>query len=204
MIMKKNELEIFYKLDEKKYLVQKNKTIRDLLKKLHNAYDETDIQSLINKLIAWYWVKYSDGYLNSILQKSEVEGDTTIIEMMTFEQLKQRFGAKEREIFNIEELKDIYGDNIVIFWKYVLEMAGWGLIYDKKSNPRYGYYRTVKMFQEFNACFRWNLTTKVYDSVIEKDYSPDNEQIISLLEEKKKEKERKNKEKKKKKTLFRR
>ena len=64
-------------------------------------------------------------------------------------------------------------------------MAGWGLIYDKKTNPNYGLVRVNKMFDEFNLYYGWNLNTNEYEEKINYDYSLNNPDIVCLLKNKK-------------------
>lgn len=177
--MQKEELEIFYRLDQKKYLVQYNKTLRRFLKDLEICYPEEDIQAFINKLIAWYNVKYSDKYIDKERHEQLDKYDLVLISMMSLEQLQQKLDTLELELFSSERKE------MIIFRKYLVEMAGCGLIYSRQSNPSYGYYRVQKMFSEWNQYFDWNLNEQIYDIILRRDYSPHDEDVIRLLERKK-------------------
>lgn len=180
--MKKEELEIFYKLDKKSYCVEKNKTLDALLKVQGGRYQEEDIQEFVDKLIAWYNVKFSDQYIEEDLKETISDLDSTMLEIMNLEKLQQSFNTLQLELFTCKERE------MEVILRYLVEMAGCGLIYSKSSCPKYGYYRADRMFEEFNDYFHWSLDVRIFDSIMERDYSPDNEEIIHLLEKRKKEK----------------
>ena len=90
-----------------------------------------------------------------------------------------------------------------LYYKQLIIMAGWGMIYSKKTIPEYGYFRAQKMFEEFNSEFGLGLEISVYDSIIHADYSDNNTEILNLLEEKIN-KEKKEKRVSRVKKLFRR
>lgn len=179
--MEKEKLAIFYKLDKKGYLVSKNRTIQNLLEKVEKSYTEEDIQGFIDKLIAWYSIKFSDQYIKMELENKGGNLDYAQLETMNFERLIHSFHTLELELFLTEE------SEMTVVRKYLIEMAGLGLIYARNSKPNYGYYRADKLFHDFNDYFGWKLDVSVYDSIMEKNYSLDNDEIRNLLEKRKKE-----------------
>ena len=64
-------------------------------------------------------------------------------------------------------------------------MAGWGLIYDRKTTPDYGLFRAKEMFKDFNLYYNWDLDADIYNSIMNYDYSLNNKDVIKLLEKKK-------------------
>ena len=195
--MKKEHLKVFYLLDNYNYLVKENPNLKKILKTLKNDYYDYDVQNFIDKLISWYNVKYSDVFLKSFLNE-EINTDTTILNVMNFDVLRKSFGVFENELFGT----DTDSKEKVILQKYLVVMAGWGMIYNKESNPKYGYYRASELFRDFNSFYSWNLTPSIYLPTLKKDYSPSNEENIQLIEKKKRH-QRNSHEKKKKKSLFR-
>lgn len=163
-------------------MVRKNKILKKILQTLNSTYHEKDIQSFIDKLIAWYSVKFSDRYLNALQSESQWN-DPRILTIMNFSNLKKRFGSFEEELFLIDDKNE----GKVVLQKYLVMMAGWGLIYYRKSTPQYGYYRAVQLLKDFNSAYLWNLSPTIYQEVLNRDYSPDNEENIQLIEQKKKE-----------------
>lgn len=191
--MEKEHLKVFYLLDEYKYKVDKNKNLKKILNTLDSRYSEDDVQAYINKLISWYYVKYSDKLLNTLL-KDKNNVDTSIFDIMSFEQLHKSYGAFEEEFFNSSN------NDIVILQKHLVIMAGWGLIYYKRSNPEFGYYRAKRLLDDFNVFYSWNLPSDIYKEVFNRDYSPDNIENKKLIEMKKK--KHHNKKSKKRFSLF--
>lgn len=186
-------------MDDKKYLIQKNIFLKNDFKKLgiSKHYQMRDVQEFINKLIAWYNVKFSDPYLKKILDKNIIE-DKEILSIMNFETLQRNYTSFEDYLFsknsNSQKLK---------FQKEIVLAAGWGLIYDKKSSPEYGYYRAKKLIEDFNKVYQLNLNTSSYQLVINRKYTPENEDIRDALLALKKDEEREKKEKTKRHQLAR-
>ena len=179
--MNMEELKIFYLLDNHYYLVKENPNLKKILHTLNGKYQEIDIQKFIDKLISWYYVKYSNVFLESLFNE-EQNTDTTILDIMSFDTLRKSFGVFEDELF-----EDSFNDDAkVILQKNLIVMAGWGLIYHKNSTPEYGYYRASKLLDDFNSFYSWNLTSSIYLPILKKDYSPQNEENIRLLERYKK------------------
>ena len=65
--MTEEERKIFWKLDDKLYLVDKNKTYKKLFSSIHICDIDNISQNFINKLIAWYILKYDVKYIDSII-----------------------------------------------------------------------------------------------------------------------------------------
>ena len=195
--MKKENLHVFYLFDSKKYLVKHNPILKKSLQSLSCEYSEDDVQKFINKLISWYNVKYSNQFLDALFQEN-VEEDLTLLNMMSFEALKNSFSVFEDDIFQSSG-----NDAKIIFLKHIITMAGWGLIYSKKTTPEYGYYRAKKLLSDFNSYYLWNLSPEsIYLPTLKKDYSPHLEENKKLILEHEKRKNIK-KEKKKFRFLFR-
>ena len=171
--MKEEEKKIFWKLDDKLYLVDKNNTYKKIFKSFIK-YNNDIVQDFINKLIAWYFVKYSDSYIELVMNKKFDRVDYSLINIMSFDKLRYR----------IDDMIHITSDDDNLCYQYLIMMAGWGLIYDKNSNPKFGLFRVNEMFREFNSCYGWRLNTNVYESIIEVDYSLKNPAILKLLEKK--------------------
>lgn len=172
-------MKIFYALDDKKYVVSKNKGLLRDFNELYSNYRDKYMQDFINKLISWYMVKYEDRYLEDILDKSVCE-DKTILRVMNFKALENNYSSFERDLFmnsNNDEKK-------IYFSKEVIIAAGWGLIYHEESNPWYGYYRASKLMEDFNKFYGLDLDSSIYDSVLNRRYSLDDEEIRNELREK--------------------
>lgn len=142
--MTDEELEVFYKLDTKKYLIKYNRTIKEMLKKLEMMMCLDDVQAFIDKLTSWYNIKYSDRYIELILKNDNTMVDTTLVDVMNLQRLQQNFNTLENNIF-MDQSKEM-----VIFRKYLVQMAGCKLIYSQYSSPYLGYYRAQKLFEDFN------------------------------------------------------
>ena len=191
--MNEKELEIFRYLDDKLYLVSKNNTYKQCFSKMAVNLNGSDVQKFINKLAGWYLVKYPNDHVNAYINNRYDEFDCLQEEMMTLNNL----------IYRLNHLIDRNSKDADLFYKQLIIMAGWGMIYSSKTIPEYGYFRAKKMFNEFNESFNLDLDISIYDSVINADYSFDNPEIITLIE-KKQEKEKKEKRKSLVKKLFRR
>lgn len=186
--MKIEERENFWKLDDKLYLLENNKNYKLLFKDYIKYNSNKSIQEYIDRLIAWYLVRYSDRNIEIILNDGIDNIKYSQIYNMSFEKLRDR-------TCEIIKLKDI---NEPLFHQYLVTLAGWGLLYSKKTNPEYGFFRAEKLFRDFNNYYGWNLKTDMYKSILEYDYSFENPQVIDLLNSKKY-----NEVKKKRKRLFR-
>lgn len=172
-------MKIFYALDDKKYVVSKNKVLLRDFNELYSNYQDKDVQDFINKLISWYLVKYGDRYLENILDDKFCE-DKDILRVMNFDALENNYTSFEIDLF-----KDSASDERKnYFSKEVIMAAGWGLIYEKKSNPQYGYYRAVKLMKDFNRFYGLDLDSSIYDSVLNRKYSLEDEEIRNELREK--------------------
>ena len=174
--MKKEELKFFYLFDHHFYKVKHNSVLLKILDNLDYCYYEEDIQNFINKLISWYHIKYSDLFLKRYFEGSSL--DYSILDIMDFKTLQRSFGAFEEELFRLSNEQNIK----IILQKQLIVAAGWGLIYDKKSNPENGYYRAVQLINDFNSYYQWNLSPEsIYGPTLKKDYSPHNEENKTLL-----------------------
>ena len=195
-MLEEKELQIFRELDDKLYLINNNKTYKYLFSVIDKNINSKSVQDFINKLRSWYFVKYSDDFAQLAIEKRYAEIDHSQEKSMTFEKLMDRL----KKIIPREHK---YAD---LYYKQLIIMAGWGLIYSKNTIPEYGYFRAKKMFEEFNNNFRLNLNIKIYDSVMTANYSYDNPEIRALLEQKRMKNEIAVKEKKfsKVRKLFRR
>jgi len=141
--------------------------------KIPNQLD--DIQLCIDKLVAWYNLKYSDEYIYKDTKESLETLELQFVSMMSFEKMKKNFSTFEYNLFFNTR------SDISILNKYLVEMAGCGLIHHKNTNPFYGYYRVQKMFSEFNEQFQWSLAERIYDYILEKSYSPNNIEVMKAL-----------------------
>ena len=191
--MEEIELQRFRELDDKLYLVSKNNTYKDVFSKMAKNIENCYIQDFINKLAGWYLVKYPNNHIDAYFNNRYDEIDYLQQEIMSLNKLIYRLN-----ILIPRDTKDAD-----LFYKQLITMAGWGMIYSKKTIPEYGYFRAQKMFEEFNNEFGLDLDISVYNAIMNTDYSDNNSEILRLLEEKR------NKEKKKKhvslvKKLFRR
>ena len=169
--MKKEERENFWKLDDKLYIIEKNKNYKLLFKKYVKYNSNKEVQEYIDRLIAWYLVRYSDKDIDVILNKGIHNIKYSQIYNMSFLKLKERTS----EVINFNKIDEI------LYHQFLVILAGWGLIYSKKTNPEYGLFRVDKMFDDFNKYYNWNLNTNIYKSILEYDYSFDNPDIIDLL-----------------------
>jgi len=163
---------IFWKLDDKLYLVDKNKTYKKLFKSFRKYNNDSITQEFIDKLIAWYYVKYNDKYIKNSLNGQVSLFNHSLESTMKFDKL----------IFRIDDMIKIVNNDDVLGYQYLVVMAGWGIIYDRNSNPYYGLYKVKKMFNDFNKYYGWNLNSNIYESIINIDYSVDNPYILKLLE----------------------
>ena len=57
---------------------------------LNEHYQLKDVQQFINKLIAWYMVKFNDSYLDRVLD-DKVKEDKVILQIMDFDTLKNNY-----------------------------------------------------------------------------------------------------------------
>ena len=188
-----DELNVFYLLDSKQYLVKNNPILKKILNNLTHEYHEKDVQRFINKLISWYTVKYSDNFLDSYLQKS-TNVDLSILDIMSFDVLMKSFCSFEDDLFDVNTCQNLK----IILLKHLVVMAGWGLIYSKKTSLEYGYYRASQLLQDFNSFYSWNLIPDaIYLPTLEKDYSPDNEENKKLIEKKRRHSDKKIKKRRK-------
>lgn len=183
--MSKEELEIFYQLDEGLYLVKHNPSLRKVLETLDSEYKLSDVQKFINKLIAWYHVKFSDKYLEGLETNETV--DSEILTVMSLDKLMNSYGSFEEELFAVTSSNE----GKIVCQKHLIVMAGWGLIYQKDTNPQYGYYRASKLLNDFNATYHWGLSPTIYQKVLTRNYSLDDPEISELLEKIKKKKDNK-------------
>lgn len=188
--MKNEELELFYRLDEKKYVVESNFELQEWLDQLGLLNHQTDIQNFINKLAGWYFVKYPDHFFCTSMQDKSCE----LSNQMAIFDLFQRFSLFEKKLF------EFGSQNQIEFCQYLFQLAGFEMIYSKKSYPQIGFARAKLMFHEFNACFQWQLDTSIYEEIMNRDYSSNSPDIINLLKE---QKERQKEHKKKKLRLSR-
>ena len=184
-------------MDEKKYIIQRN----NLLKKdfwsleLNEHYQLKDVQQFINKLIAWYTIKFNDGYLERVLD-DQIKEDKDILQIMDFDTLKNNYTSFEDSLFQSKA-----SDKRVNFQKNIILAAGWGLIYHHDTSPEYGYYRATKLIEDFNRVYHWNLNSSLYQSVLNKKYTLEDEEIkkklVKLQELEKKEQKKKEPKKRK-------
>lgn len=195
ILLTKQELEIFYKLDAKLYIVKCNKNLRKILTQLDYKYNLDDIQMFINKIISWYWVKFPDKFIKNVVNSKK---DTTVIKEMDIIELEKRLDTIEMTLINRKDTETAF------FIKYLIMAAGFGLIYDKNTKPEYGYFRAQRMFTDFSQYYGLELDIRVYDEVIKRYYSLNNPEIVSLLIEKKKLEKKKQEENKKKKKIRKR
>lgn len=172
--MNENELQNFRELDDKLYLVSKNNTYKQIFSKMAENINSSDVQKFINKLAGWYLVKFSNNHIDSYLNNRYDEIDYLQVEIMSLNKL----------IYRLNPL--IYRNNkdADLFYKQLIIMAGWGMIYSKNTVPEFGYFRAKKMFQEFNEQFNLDLDIHIYDAVMNYDYSLNNPEVVKLLEKK--------------------
>ena len=162
---------------------------------LNKHYQLKDVQQFINKLIAWYMVKFNDSYLNRVLD-DKIKEDKVILQIMDFDTLKNNYTAFEDSLFQNKA-----SDKKVNFQKNIVLAAGWGLIYHHDTSPEYGYYRATKLIEDFNRVYHWNLNSSFYQSVFNKKYTLEDEEIkrklVKLQELEKKEQKKKEPKKRK-------
>ena len=168
--LSKEALELFYRLDDKKYLISKNDKLKEWITNLGYDGFEIEIQNFIDKIASWYFVKYSNKYLDTVLKKGSKEGKCLIPDM-SLDLLFQKFTLLETKFFEQNKL----------FIQYLLMLSGYEMIYSKNSIPAYGMTRVRWMFSDFNEYFGWNLDPAIYNEVINRDYSMDNVDNIVLL-----------------------
>lgn len=190
--MSKEALELFRRLDEKKYLVSENIELKEWLVKLGYDSFEIEIQNLIDKIASWYFVKYSNKYLDGIFRGHSKE-NKNLIPDLSLDLMFQKFNLLETDVFERDKL----------FTQHLLTLSGYEMIYSKNTNPAFGIARVHFMFYDFNQRFNWNLDTKIYDDIIKKDYSMNNVDNIKLLANLREEQKVKQKYKKKKTGLHR-
>ena len=85
--MTEEEKKIFWKLDDKIYLVDKNKTYKKFFKHTIINNSNKNIQEFINRLIAWYYVKYSDNYIEMVLNNKSISMNYSLVDIMSFDKL---------------------------------------------------------------------------------------------------------------------
>lgn len=173
--MKKQERENFWKLDDKLYIIEKNKNYKLLFKPYIKYNSNKEVQEYIDRLIAWYLVRYSDNNIDIILNKGINNIKYSQIYNMSFMKLRERIG----EIIDFNKIGE------ELYHQFLVVLAGWGLIYSKKTTPEYGLFRVKKMFDDFNKYYNWDLDTDMYKSILEYDYSMENTEIINLLNSRK-------------------
>ncbi len=196
---KKEELELFYRLDEKKYLVGNQPTLQEWFQQLDWTYQMEDIQDFIDKLASWYFVKYPDKYIEAVIKNHDNKTYTPNIGM-SLESLFQNFDTLELDLVTFDDKNKEIKELIC---QYLLQLVGYKMIYYQHTLPSYGLFRIQFMFSDFNSLFHWNLNTDIYRSIMERDYSldnPDNLQLLKTLREQ----NRKNKKRQRKKKGLRR
>lgn len=142
---------------------------------LNEHYQLKDVQQFINKLIAWYMVKFNDSYLDRVLD-DKVKEDKVILQIMDFDTLKNNYTAFEDSLFQNKA-----SDKRVNFQKNIVLAAGWGLIYHHDTSPEYGYYRATKLIEDFNRVYHWNLNSSLYQNALNKKYTLENDEIRKKL-----------------------
>lgn len=125
-----------------------------------------------------------------------VKEDKDILQIMDFDSLKNNYTAFEDSLFQNKA-----SDKKVNFQKNIVLAAGWGLIYHHDTSPEYGYYRATKLIEDFNRVYHWNLNSSFYQSVFNKKYTLEDEEIkrklVKLQELEKKEQKKKEPKKRK-------
>ena len=153
---------------------------KEILEVLKSQYSEEDIQSFVDKLISWYFIKFPNHYLDALFQNKK-EIDKSMLEIMTLETLQNHYTTFEQELFHLQD------DGIDMLQQYLIISAGWGLLYHENTSPEYGFYRASQLLQDFNYLLGWNLSSNIYKVVLEKNYSLEDQEIVHLLSQKKKE-----------------
>lgn len=175
--LRDNDLELFYILDEKKYLISKNKDFKFFLSTNNINCSDEEFQLFIDKLASWYFVKLPD-----ILFQNQ-SGFHGYNSAMTLEKLFNNLNYFEYKLINFNSLSSKESDIYESLTQYLLTLVGYKLIYSKNSYPEYGIARTEFMFNEFNNYFGWNLSINIYDYIINKNYSTEKSFNAYLLEQ---------------------
>lgn len=196
--LKNEELELFHRLDEKQYLVDKNIELNNIIVCYFPTYDLNDIQNFVDKLACWYYVKLPD----RILEKNKNDNYYFLNKTnssMNLETLFKNLNTFELSLIDFRELNDRDLKYAELLCKHLLMMAGYQMLYCKSSSPKYGLARIKYMFIEFNNHFNLNLDINVYNDILSTDYSMNNplnkELLLKLREEQAKPKTRKKKKK---------
>lgn len=162
-------LELFYRLDEQKYLIHANLEVRNWLEKLKWDYPDQEIQDFVDKVAAWYFVKFPNKYIKSILvYRKKVTGTSTL--GMSLENLFHNLNTIELDLLNF------YNDDESIkeeFLQYLVQLIGYKMIYSRDTIPEFGLIRARFMLFDFNRYFGWNLDISLYDQVMKRNYSLD-------------------------------
>ena len=201
--LKREELELFYRLDEKKYLVDKNIELNDFIVNYFQNYNLEDIQNFIDILACWYYVKLPDKIFES---KKDINYDllSEINHSMNLTTLFNNLNTFELSLINFKELDDKKLEYSELLCKQLFIMAGYQMLYHKNSSPEYGIARIKYMFMEFNNYFNWNLDINIYNDILLADYSMNNphnmELLLKLREEQAKSKPKTRKRKRKSRT----
>ena len=203
--LKKEELELFYRLDEKKYLVDKNIELNNIIANYFQTYNLDDIQDFIDKLACWYYVKLPDKILEN---KKDINYDLLdkINHSMNLNTLFNNLNTFEFCIINSKDLDDKKCEYSELLCKQLFIMAGYQMLYHKNSSPEYGIARIKYMFMEFNNYFNWNLDINIYNDILLADYSMNNphnmELLLKLREEQAKTKSKEKKKKRRSRSIF--
>ena len=193
--LNKNELELFYYLDEKKYLRSNNFYIENLLEKLELTSYKSELQNFMNKIVSWYFVKYPDKNIDAILYHHDTKIKPST-DGMNLKVLFQNFDTFENWLLQFDDDKGILKKELC---QNLFNLIGYKMIYTKSSRPYFGIIRIKFLFWEFNRLFDLKLDAKIYDDIINRDYSldnPSNVQLLKKLREKNKIKKTKTKKKK--------
>lgn len=204
-MIRKEELDNFYKLDEKLYDIHNHEEIKLILGNLKKRFDTNnyivdDLQEFILKLISWYELKYPDKNL-----KVSSDGMVRLVHydmnfIMSFEKLLVRFDMTEYSLYQ----DFLLNDDLIRLRELLLEMAGWGLIYSRHSNPDFGYFRAIRMVIDFAIYTNYKIHGNFFNEIMFRDYSSDNPDIEILIEKKNMKKPPHKVKKKRRKGLFRR
>ncbi len=176
-------------MDDKKYIVNKNELLKHQFQQLYNNYQLKDVQDFINKVIAWYTVKFEDRYLKEIMD-DKIEEDTSILKIMNFDSLLKNYSVFERDLFERKNKNRA----VINFQKEIVIAIGWGLIYHQHSSPEYGYYRATQMIKDFNRQYDLGVTLSIYKPTITRKYTLNDEKIRQELEKKELEKKKEEKQ----------
>lgn len=179
--LEKEELELFYRLDKKKYLVVENQELNNLLIKIPSLQSKEDIQDFIDKLACWYFVKLPDNVFQSV-ENINVDILQESNQAMNLNTLFNNFNTFEFYLVNFDNFEEKEKEVTELLCQYLLTLAGYKMIYYKNSSPEYGIIRTKFMFQEFNDYFNWDLNINIYNDIINRDYSLDNQLNVLLLQ----------------------